>query len=102
MSQTLALVLAAAAALPSHARADDGPPTPAEERAALRLADPSLTIELVASEPDVVSPVALAWDEDGRLYVAEMTDYPAAPTGGRVKRLEDRDGDGRYERVTVF
>src|SRR5262249_35209081 len=32
----------------------------------------------------------------------EMTDYPISPDGGRVKRLEDRDGDGRYERVTTF
>src|SRR5947208_1978644 len=86
-----AVLVAACAARPSRA---DGPPTPAEARAALRLADPALTIELVASEPDVAGPVALAWDELGRLYVAEMTDYPAAPTGGRIKRLEDRDGDG--------
>ena len=66
------------------------------------LADPELTIELVASEPDVTSPVAIAWDEDGRLYVAEMNDYPVAPASGRIKRLEDRDGDGRYEHATVF
>ena len=46
------------------------------------LADPDLTIELVASEPEVTSPVAIAWDEDGRLYVAEMNDYPAAPAVG--------------------
>lgn len=80
----------------------EAPPTPQEEHAAFRLADPELTIELVASEPAVVSPVALAWDERGRLYVVEMTDYPTALTGGRVKRLEDRDGDGRYEHATVF
>ena len=78
------------------------PPTPEEELAAIRLADPSLTIELVAAEPEVVSPVAFAWDEHGRLYVAEMRDYPAAATGGRIKRLEDRDGDGRYEHAVVF
>ena len=85
----------------SCARAEP-PPTPAESLAALRLADPSLKIELVASDPDIVSPVAFAWDETGRLFVAEMTDYPAAATGGRVKLLEDRDNDGRYERVSVF
>ncbi len=61
-----------------------------------------MTIDLIAAEPDVVSPVAFAWDEFGRLFVAEMTDYPAALTGGRIKLLEDRDRDGRYERVTVF
>ncbi len=66
------------------------------------LADPALMIELVAAEPDVTSPVAIAWDEVGRLYVAEMLDYPVATTAGRIRRLEDRDGDGRFERSTVF
>jgi putative membrane-bound dehydrogenase-like protein len=88
-------------ALVVSARAE-GPPSVAQALAAFRLADPSLKIELVAAEPDVVSPVAFAWDESGRLFVAEMTDYPAAPTGGRIKLLEDRDGDGQYERAMVF
>ena len=79
-----------------------GPLTPAEERMTLKLADPGLTIELAAAEPDVVSPVAIAWDEDGRMFVAEMIDYPSGPTAGRVRMLEDRDGDGRYERASVF
>src|ERR1700729_4321803 len=71
------------------------PRSPHDERAAFALADPALTIELVATEPEVTSPVAIAWDEDGRLYVAEMIDYPVAPAAGRIRRLEDRDGDGR-------
>jgi len=79
-----------------------GPLSPADEKATFRLADPELTIELVASEPDIHSPVAAAWDEDGRLYVAEMLDYPLGPGSGKVRMLEDRDGDGRYERVTAF
>ncbi|GAC1474130.1 MAG: c-type cytochrome [Isosphaeraceae bacterium] len=77
-------------------------PTPEESLAALRLADPALKIELAASEPEIRSPVAVAWDELGGLFVAEMSDYPTASTGGRIKRLEDRDGDGRYEHATVF
>ena len=80
----------------------DGPRSPAESMKAFVLADPNLALELVASEPEVTSPVAIAWDEDGRLYVAEMTDYPAAKASGRIRRLEDRDGDGRYEHATVF
>jgi len=36
------------------------------------------------------------------MFVVEMTDYPLGPTSGRVRLLEDRDGDGRFERVTVF
>ncbi|MGC8643393.1 MAG: PVC-type heme-binding CxxCH protein, partial [Isosphaeraceae bacterium] len=79
-----------------------GPLAPAAEKATFRLADPGLAIDLVAAEPDVKSPVAIAWDAAGALYVAEMIDYPAAPPAGRIRRLEDRDGDGRYERATVF
>jgi putative membrane-bound dehydrogenase-like protein len=66
------------------------------------LADDNLIVELVAAEPDVVSPVAMGWDEDGRLYVVEMRDYPLGPGSGQIKRLEDRDGDGKYETAVVF
>ena len=82
--------------LPTQAR------TPEAERDSFRLADERLSIELVAAEPEVVSPVAIAWDADGRMFVAEMIDYPTGPTAGRVRLLLDRDGDGRYETATVF
>ncbi len=78
------------------------PRPPSEEQSSLVLADPELMIELVAAEPEVASPVAIAWDEEGRLFVAEMLDYPTAATAGRIRMLEDRDGDGRYEHATVF
>ena len=78
------------------------PRPPREALAAFELVDPALTIDLVAAEPEVTSPVAIAWDEDGRLYVAEMIDYPVATASGRIRRLEDRDGDGRYEHATIF
>jgi len=68
----------------------------------LRLADDSLVIECVASEPDIIDPVAVTWDEDGRMYVVEMRDYPMGPTGGTIRQLTDSDGDGRYENATVF
>jgi putative membrane-bound dehydrogenase-like protein len=76
--------------------------SPEQERASFHLADPELVIELLAAEPDVISPVAMAWDEKGRLFVAEMSDYPSGPISGRIKMLEDRDGDGHYEHVSVF
>ena len=64
---------------------------------------PGFRIELVAAEPDVVDPVAISFDESGRLFVVEMRDYPLDPAPkGRIKLLEDRDGDGRYEHSTVF
>lgn len=95
------LVVALVVTHPGSARSQEAP-TPDEERAAFRMADPKLSIELVAAEPIVQSPVAIAWDERGRMYVAEMRDYPAAESGGAVKRLEDRDGDGLYDHATTF
>jgi putative membrane-bound dehydrogenase-like protein len=95
------------AADPKPGLPPNGPLSPREELATFRLA-PGFRIELVACEPDVVDPVALAFDEVGRLYVAEMRGYPNAGVGtgvitsGRIKRLEDRDGDGFYERSTLF
>lgn len=79
-----------------------GPLSPADEAATFRLADERLTVELVAAEPQVDSPVALAWDADGRMYVAEMSDYPAGPVAGCIRLLIDRNGDGRYDDATIF
>ncbi len=84
-----------------------GPLTPARERATFKLPD-GFRIDLAASEPGIVDPVALAFDERGRLFVAEMYGYPNEGIGtgdinnGKVKCLEDRDGDGLYETATVF
>src|SRR4051812_6233711 len=58
-------------------------------------------IELVASSSLVSSPVAMAFDENGRLFVVEMRDYPdrraQIPHSGRVRLLEDSDGDGIFD-----
>src|SRR5438876_6670874 len=78
------------------------PLSPEQERATFHLADSNLVVKLVAAEPDVRAPVAIAWDADGRMFVAEMTDYPSGPVSGRIRLLDDRDGDGRYEHSTVF
>ncbi len=101
-TKRLALVLATLAAFHASAQQPASPLTPQQALGSFHFADPDMMADLVASEPDVVSPVAIAWDADGRLFVAEMLDYPNATNGGRIKMLEDRDGDGRYERATVF
>ena len=98
----LAFLGTAGPTLVAFAADSPGPRGPREELATFVLADPALTIELVAAEPEVASPVAIAWDEEGRMYVAEMLDYPTEATAGRIRRLEDRDGDGRYEHATIF
>jgi putative membrane-bound dehydrogenase-like protein len=61
-------------------------------------------IEPFAAEPDVVSPVAMEIDEDGRIYVVEDRAYPLDVKGriGRVKLLEDTNGDGKPDRTTIF
>src|SRR5437867_6081597 len=103
----LLLVLTAFADDPQPALKNGEPLSPREEMATFRIPK-GFRVELIACEPQVVDPVAIAWDEDGRLYVAEMRGYPNAgvatgvSTSGRVKLLEDRDGDGFYEHGTVF
>jgi putative membrane-bound dehydrogenase-like protein len=73
-------------------------------------------MDLLAAEPLVASPVAMTYDESGRAYVCEMRDYPYTdkahhqrnqenPTDaaiGTVRLLEDTDGDGVFDRSTVF
>jgi putative membrane-bound dehydrogenase-like protein len=83
-----------------------GPLAPAQALRQFRIA-PGLRIELVAAEPEIESPVAMAFDEDGKLWVVEMRDYPngpepGRPPEGRIRILEDRDGDGRYEYSRIF
>lgn len=82
------------------------PLTPQEEQKHFQLA-PGLRIELAACEPQIESPVALAFDEHGKLWVVEMRDYPNGPAkgekpAGRIRVLEDKDGDGFYEHSTIF
>ena len=64
-------------------------------------------MELVAHEPLVTEPVAATFDENGRMYVAEIVGYPYQPGPGeeplgRIRLLEDRDGDGRFDVGHIF
>src|SRR5262249_58054133 len=65
---------------------------------------PGFRLELTAAEPLVVDPVAMSFDENGRLFVVEMRDYSErrAERLGRIRLLEDTDGDGRFDKSTVF
>jgi putative membrane-bound dehydrogenase-like protein len=84
-----------------------GPLTPREELATFKTL-PGFQVELVASEPDVIDPVAMCFDERGRLFVCEMIGYPngGVATGeekrGRIRMLTDEDGDGVYEKSVIF
>jgi putative heme-binding domain-containing protein len=85
-------------------RPPNQPYSPAEAQAKMTVPK-GFRVELVASEPDIVNPIAMAFDDRGRIFVTESVEYPRKPAGpgrDRVKILEDRDGDGRTEHVTVF
>ncbi|MBB5038366.1 PVC-type heme-binding CxxCH protein [Prosthecobacter dejongeii] len=62
--------------------------------------------ELIAAEPDVVQPIAMTWDERGRLWVIEGNSYPKPRELGagqdRILIFEDADGNGSFEKRTVF
>ena len=82
------------------------PLSPADAQKAFEVV-PGLRVELVAAEPLVVSPCAIAFDTKGRLFVAENRGYPIGPKEGEkpagvIALLEDTDGDGRMDKRTVF
>lgn len=84
----------------------ESPSTPTRALAAFQH-DPGLRVELVAAEPLVFQPCALAWDAEGLMFVVENRGYPNGPgpdqpPAGVIARLEDTDGDGRMDRRTVF
>ena len=63
-----------------------------------------IELQLAAAEPLVVDPVAMCFDEFGRLFVVEMIGYSERQHEklGRVRRLVDTDGDGRFDKSTII
>jgi len=107
----LALVTALASTVPAQQiipHAQDKPPgpalSPAEAIAKMTVPD-GFKVELGASEPDLVNPVAMTFDEKGRIWVTESLEYPRKDAGkgrDRVKLLEDTDGDGKADKTSLF
>lgn len=65
-------------------------------------------LKLFAAEPDIINPIAMSWDERGRLWVIETVDYPNTLRGSegtgddRIKICEDTDLDGKADKFTIF
>jgi putative membrane-bound dehydrogenase-like protein len=92
------------------------PPTESAEALKTFQALDGFRMELIAAEPLTTDPVAIAYDEDGRAFVVEMSDYPYTDKStdvpfkerttdlpiGRVRILEDTDGDGTFDKSTIF
>lgn len=88
---------------------------PADAKKTFRVKN-GFTMDLLAAEPLVASPVAMCYDEDGAAYVVEMIDYPYTDAAthqawkdnttdapiGRVRKLIDRDGDGIFDESYIF
>lgn len=99
---------------PINADVDYSPRTPVtpltpEEQAKHFVLPEGYRLELVLAEPHIDEPTAIAFDGNGRMFVLEDRGYmqDADATGeldpiGRISMHEDRDGDGAYERHTVF
>lgn len=81
------------------------PLSPEESLAAWEI-DGAYEMQIVAAEPVTCDPVDVVWDERGRMFVAEMGDYPLPPEPGpllsRIRLLSDKDGDGRMDAATTW
>ena len=100
------------AKIPNYEKRDPSPrlqaPLTPEESMKLIQVPPEFELSLFASEPDIVNPIAMNWDEKGRLWVLETIDYPNEIKvedevgNDRIQILEDTDGDGKADKFTVF
>jgi len=95
--------------LPPELTSPAAPPLSAREQLETFDVAPGLVVELVASEPLVVDPVAISFDEAGRMWVVEMRGYMPNIDGtdedapnGVIAVLSDSDGDGRMDRRVEF
>ncbi len=101
-----------------------GGPLRAEDTAKQFQLHPDFQVNVVASEPLINKPIAIQWDERGRLWVAETPEYPngrrpsvaepwketGSPAPGRYDRpatdrisiLSNPDAQGRFTKKTVF
>lgn len=77
-----------------------------KEAAAKMSVPPGFHADLLAGEPDIVQPIAMAFDERGRIWVAEAYSYPRRlpedEARDRILIFEDKDGDGSFETRKVF
>lgn len=84
----------------------EAPRTPAEETLAQMYVPEGFRADLVVAEPDLHQPIAFAFDERGRMWVAEAYSYPQKQPAGqgqdKIVIFADQDGDGKYETRKVF
>ena len=91
--------------LTAHGRAADKPVSTKDAAAKMTVPE-GFRVSLFAGEPDIVQPIAFTFDHRGRMWVVECLSYPKWSLDGkghdRVTILEDTDGDGTFDKKTVF
>jgi uncharacterized protein len=98
--------------IPNYEKRNPAPkfqePLTPEQSAKLIQVPVGFTLELFASEPDIINPIAMEWDQRGRLWVIETVDYPNTVRDDkgvgddRIKICEDTNGDGKADKFTLF
>ena len=106
------LVYRDAEGIPNYEKRNPTPryqdPLSPEESAKLIQVPVGFKLKLFASEPNIINPIAMEWDEKGRLWVIETVDYPNTVRDDqgvgddRIKICEDTDGDGKADKFIVF
>ncbi|QJW99014.1 PVC-type heme-binding CxxCH protein [Frigoriglobus tundricola] len=102
----LLLLFALGSRLTAAEPAPNNKPIPAKEAAGKMTLPDGFTATLFAGEPDIVQPIAFTFDDRGRMWVVECLSYPKWSKDGkgsdRVVILEDTDGNGTFDKKTVF
>ena len=80
---------------------------PVEESIKLAQVPADMELQVFASEPMIINPIALSWDTKGRMWAVEAYDYPNSfvmnsPGQDKIKILEDTDNDGKADKASVF
>lgn len=106
------LVYRDAPGIPNYEKRDPAPrfqePLTPEQSAKLIQVPVGFDLKLFASEPDIINPIAMEWDEKGRLWVIETVDYPNTVRDDRkvgddrIRICEDTDGDGKADKFKLF
>ena len=100
------------AKIPNYEKRDPAPKlqaplSPAESMSQIQI-PAGFELKLFASEPDIINPIYMNWDERGRLWVIETIDYPNTVRDDkeqgddRIRIIEDTDGDGKADKFTLF
>ncbi len=94
---------------PSPVSLDSSPVIPASESISKMKVEDGFEVQLIASEPLVSTPVAMSFDQKGRMWVVEMSGYMPDSLGtgedlpsGKIVILEDKNKDGVFDERTVF